>query len=204
MNIRSKSIILSPREKRTQENGSNSCFQSGVFCPGKLSLINCICILVFLVLFYFRNAMPVNKAAVYKYIKALAYLCIFSAWYILMFLRGFVLYFHSQSFSKCVTPRRTMKSMALVFVVIILFLESCRNACLMETRSLISCWWRNPCKAEGGSRSVNTEARCGCLLEAFGSPVCTKAQLPALSHFSKSHLSADYFRAYPYFFLNVR
>ncbi|XP_074687500.1 actin-related protein 3B isoform X3 [Strix aluco] len=46
----------------------------------------------------------------------------------------------STSFSKYVTPRKTMKSMALVFVVIILFLESCHNACLMETRYLIPCW----------------------------------------------------------------
>lgn len=54
-----------------------------------------------------------------------------------MLLGGFVLYFSSRSFSKYVTPRRTMKSMALVFVVIIPFLESCHNAHPMEVRSLI-------------------------------------------------------------------
>ncbi|XP_074842411.1 actin-related protein 3B isoform X6 [Carettochelys insculpta] len=45
----------------------------------------------------------------------------------------------STSFSKYVTPRRTMKNMALVFVVIILSLESCHNTCLVEIMSRISC-----------------------------------------------------------------
>ncbi|XP_050796390.1 actin-related protein 3B isoform X10 [Gopherus flavomarginatus] len=46
----------------------------------------------------------------------------------------------STSFSKYVTPRRTMKNMALVFVIIILSLESCHNTCLMEVTGNISCW----------------------------------------------------------------
>ncbi|XP_030405930.1 actin-related protein 3B isoform X3 [Gopherus evgoodei] len=46
----------------------------------------------------------------------------------------------STSFSKYVTPRRTMKNMALVFVIIILSLESCHNTCLMEVTGQISCW----------------------------------------------------------------
>ncbi|XP_053877146.1 actin-related protein 3B isoform X4 [Malaclemys terrapin pileata] len=46
----------------------------------------------------------------------------------------------STSFSKYVTPRRTMKNMALVFVVIILSLESCHSTCLMEVMGQISCW----------------------------------------------------------------
>uniref|UniRef100_A0A8C3TFZ4 Actin-related protein 3 n=1 Tax=Chelydra serpentina TaxID=8475 RepID=A0A8C3TFZ4_CHESE len=45
-----------------------------------------------------------------------------------------------KSFSKFVTPRRTMKNMALVFVVIILSLELCHNTCLMEVMGQISCW----------------------------------------------------------------
>lgn len=71
----------------------------------------------------------------------ICYLCVgFFSTYVLMLLGGFVLYFYSQSFSKYVTPRRTMKSMALVFVVIIPFLESCHNAHPVEIRSLIPCW----------------------------------------------------------------
>ncbi|CAM5120532.1 unnamed protein product [Natator depressus] len=45
-----------------------------------------------------------------------------------------------QSFSKYATPRRTMKNMALVFVVRILSLESCHNTCLMKVMGQISCW----------------------------------------------------------------
>lgn len=102
-------------------------YLKAVFCPDELFVINCIHIIILLVLFYFKNDLPHHKAAIYKNVKALVIVS-FSTWYILILLRGFVLYFYSQSFSKYVTPRKTMKSMALVFVVIILFLESCHNA----------------------------------------------------------------------------
>lgn len=104
----------------------------------KLLLISCIHILILLILLYFRMQYSVVKLQsaemprCYLFV-VFFYLCPYA------FVGGFVLYFYSQSFSKYVTPRRTMKSMGLVFVVIIQFLESCHNAHPMEIRSLIQC-----------------------------------------------------------------
>lgn len=97
-------------------------FFNQLYCPYRLSLI-CFRIL--------KNFSFIKK-------ESIILLVCFSALCIRMVLRGFVLCFHSRSSSKYVTQKKTMKNMALAFVVIILCLESCHNAYQMETRSVIS------------------------------------------------------------------
>lgn len=111
-------------------------FFNQLYCPYRLSLI-CFRIL--------KNFSFIKK-------ESIILLVCFSALCIRMVLRGFVLCFHSRSSSKYVTQKKTMKNMALAFVVIILCLESCHNAYQMETRSVISYSWRSSCQAEEGSR----------------------------------------------------